>query len=840
MKKKRNRISRYGKVILVLMLAGLSLVGYLIFIRSKVHTKGEISLALAARQTALVLAEKDDIQAADQSRFSVEERDSWYVPYVSYLYEAGIWNPEEIKPDGTTLGNGMTVGELLKLMEKLLPEQKDTVSRSGTEMQTELNSEETLVSQEKEDMSNDPLDGVTEVQWQSFLDQLAAVYDTEGRLQEKELLVLGTSNQTEDAGAWEVCTDQGRFRFCGLTLSGLEDRLIRARVVGDELFSVEETVSETVTYQNVWLEKTENGELWVELYGISRKFPVTNAGEACQSSVADLTLEEGAIRTIFLKKERIRGTLQAVSDSALEIEGYGSVPLAESFHVYEIFDTVRELSPEELPVGSDQTEFVAAEGKICAALIGRSEAASEAIRVLLTDYKKGEIFHETAGFTCDRDFTIYYGEKSERHSAGETVEIGREDERFRFGAEAGTEAGAIRIEPDAGGKIGFTSFSRKYGQPWYEGSVELALQEEGILIINEVDLETYLCYVVPSEMPESYGLEALKAQAVCARSYARRQLEGSVYTGYHADVDDTTAFQVYNNTETDELTRQSVAETEGQVLTYEGNLITAYYYATSCGFGNDIQIWGGAEEQAPYLKSLYMEREAKEIPDLSREEVFRTFLDQSDEQNLEYHAPWYRWQTMVTADQLKTMVDQFLTGYAKEHRELISVGTDGTDPETETKTGSETEAKTGSEMETKMGSEMKAEALPETLGSIRQITVLERSGSGYVNRLRIEGDEGTMEILRPGTVRQLLGNTDLVYEKRDGSTADGRAILPSATIYLEEIREGETLAGYRIHGGGYGHGVGMSQTAASALAGSGYGYQEILGYFYPGCRVDNP
>ena len=150
------------------------------------------------------------------------------------------------------------------------------------------------------------------------------------------------------------------------------------------------------------------------------------------------------------------------------------------------------------------------------------------------------------------------------------------------------------------------------------------------------------------------------------------------------------------------------------------------------------------------------------------------------------------------------------------------------------------EAKTGSEMETKMGSEMKAEALPETLGSIRQITVLERSGSGYVNRLRIEGDEGTMEILRPGTVRQLLGNTDLVYEKRDGSTADGRAILPSATIYLEEIREGETLAGYRIHGGGYGHGVGMSQTAASALAGSSYGYQEILRYFYPGCRVDNP
>lgn len=113
----------------------------------------------------------------------------------------------------------------------------------------------------------------------------------------------------------------------------------------------------------------------------------------------------------------------------------------------------------------DQTEFVAAEGKICAALIGRSEAASEAIRVLLTDYKKGEIFHETAGFTCDRDFTIYYGEKSERHPAGETVEIGREDERFQSGAEAGTEAGteagAIRIEPDARRKNRIHQFLQK-------------------------------------------------------------------------------------------------------------------------------------------------------------------------------------------------------------------------------------------------------------------------------------------------------------------------------------------------------------------------------------------
>ncbi|MCI9068655.1 MAG: hypothetical protein HFI65_08335, partial [Lachnospiraceae bacterium] len=60
---------------------------------------------------------------------------------------------------------------------------------------------------------------------------------------------------------------------------------------------------------------------------------------------------------------------------------------------------------------------------------------------------------------------------------------------------------------------------------------------------------------------------------------------------------------------------------------------------------------------------------------------------------------------------------------------------------------------------------------------------------------------------------------------------------PSASVWLEELKDGETLTGYLFHGGGYGHGVGMSQTGASALAGQGKGYEEILQYFYPGTEI---
>ena len=62
-------------------------------------------------------------------------------------------------------------------------------------------------------------------------------------------------------------------------------------------------------------------------------------------------------------------------------------------------------------------------------------------------------------------------------------------------------------------------------------------REEGLILINTLPLETYLCYVVPSEMPSSYPIEALKAQAVCARCYAMLQMENSRCEEFGADLD---------------------------------------------------------------------------------------------------------------------------------------------------------------------------------------------------------------------------------------------------------------------------------------------------------------
>lgn len=153
--------------------------------------------------------------------------------------------------------------------------------------------------------------------------------------------------------------------------------------------------------------------------------------------------------------------------------------------------------------------------------------------------------------------------------------------------------------------ITVTSIQRNYGNPTYKGILKIkkAENQEALYLINELPLETYLEGVVPSEMPSSYHQEALKAQAVCARTYAWKQMENSCLEKYGADVDDSVNFQVYQNQAQAETTDDAVACTKGQVMTHNGELIQAYYFSTSAGTTSTDQIWG-ADSAAPYLKSV--------------------------------------------------------------------------------------------------------------------------------------------------------------------------------------------------------------------------------------------
>ena len=138
----------------------------------------------------------------------------------------------------------------------------------------------------------------------------------------------------------------------------------------------------------------------------------------------------------------------------------------------------------------------------------------------------------------------------------------------------------------------------------YRGSVEVfGNSRNTFTIVNELPLEEYLLGVVPNELsPTTFGqLEALKAQAVAARTYIIRNLGQYRQEGY--DICDTDSCQVYFGAGTeDPLATRAVTETRGVIATYNGQPINALYSST-CG-GRTEDSGNIFEEKLPYLVSV--------------------------------------------------------------------------------------------------------------------------------------------------------------------------------------------------------------------------------------------
>ncbi|MGL5055235.1 MAG: SpoIID/LytB domain-containing protein [Fusobacteriaceae bacterium] len=142
-------------------------------------------------------------------------------------------------------------------------------------------------------------------------------------------------------------------------------------------------------------------------------------------------------------------------------------------------------------------------------------------------------------------------------------------------------------------KVDSITRSLKTRNPSYRGDFEIVpYGKTSLLLINIVDIEDYLLQVVGSEMPISFGLEALKVQAVAARTYAVNGVLEGKYRKYNFDLVDTVASQVYNNLDEADIVRNAVRATKGRVLTYNGKIIPTFFYSTSGGYSATPQeIW---------------------------------------------------------------------------------------------------------------------------------------------------------------------------------------------------------------------------------------------------------
>lgn len=731
------------------------------------HNGNYVSRALAGKALALGMTDRETCEAwedENESNFPSSLKGQWYVKYLDYLIGNGYMelpgdeDGEERQADMEDFAAGaITYGEVAYAAEQV----ESGLSRALG------------VSRKK---YSDP---IPKEEWWLFYETFLKQADPEGTVQTKTIALYGTPANVEGAESWTAYTSEGELQFEGLSLDAYIDHEIEVCIRGMDIIRMERDVSDEVVYKNAWLiPDGEKNRMEVYIGGTVREFPLEDAVEEEAGGVlADVSLKDGKIRKLSLKKDTIEGKVLAVRDNAIEIEGYGNVAITDDFKVYKTYGTVKEARKKDILVGYDIQKFVVEDKRICAALLVKSFDARN-IRVLLMDTGFQSIFHDTVTLKCSVPMKVVLGDYEFTVEAGEKFTVFDGDERLRRSDRR------FIIEPEDPTKsIDVTTIERGQGTPSYQGTLEISQEKEGLLLLNDLDVEDYLTRVVPSEMPASYEMEALKAQAVCARTYAYRQIKANAYSQYGAHVDDSTNYQVYNNTASSERTDTAVMETYGQMVFYGDNPAETYYFSTSCGHTTDGTIWGADQSAVPYLKGVSLTDGRTVMKELRDNESFEKFIRDKDEKTYDSTFPMYRWETKITNRSL----EEKITG----------------------------------------------------IGEIQALAVTERGTGGIAKKLKVYGSEGETVISGESQIRSTLGSTELVYKKNDGKTLTGWSNLPSAYIAIDETARDEEsgLRTFTIWGGGYGHGVGMSQNGAQQMAREGMDYEDILTFFYDGVEI---
>ena len=319
----------------------------------------------------------------------------------------------------------------------------------------------------------------------------------------------------------------------------------------------------------------------------------------------------------------------------------------------------------------------------------------------------------------------------------------------------------------------------------YPGKIQLHYTSEGLQVTDYVPLEEYIKGVITSEMPKSYGLEALKAQAICARSYVLCRAETYAYEEAMAQVDDTVSYQVYGNNWAGGDALTAVDETAGVVVKdSEGNIANTWFYSTSCGYS---QTQKAAE--FPYLARTYISltgtdplkkagvSTADDVveTDNNFEASFSDYIRNADPDALECDTPYFRWEGELNASLLDS----------------------------------------------------------SEKGKFKSMTVSKRSTGGAITSITLQFEQGYDIIEGEYNIRKKLGPAVKTVKLNNNSNKD-ITLLPSSAFSFDKTDEG-----YKLYGGGFGHGCGMSQNAAKELASEGKSYIDILKFFYKDCKVEH-
>ncbi len=345
--------------------------------------------------------------------------------------------------------------------------------------------------------------------------------------------------------------------------------------------------------------------------------------------------------------------------------------------------------------------------------------------------------------------------------------------------------GNVKVTPkEVNGKVS----SLQYKGKKYRGSIIMqSFEESDVTVINELSLDHYLYSVVPSEMPASWHIEALKAQAVAARNFALVTMGRHAAHGF--DLCSTEHCQAYNGlAQENSNSTEAVNATKDKVITYNGVLISAFYHSSSGGHTEDSEnVWGAKTD---YIRGV--------------------------EDKFSLGSPHDNWPVELNRAELKEKLAQSGVdlGEIRDVR-ILECSKFGRVTKLEVKGSKDTTVFEKEKIRSILGTrllksiwyDLKTDADVFVRGSI-----LNSAEKGRTSNMYVVSASGKTVVKGKGNKVSVKGMND----------TKAYNVIPDK---------------YTFDGKGFGHGLGMSQYGAKGMAEAGYNYQKILEHYYQNAKV---
>ena len=274
-------IKRNVILILICIALVVSLIVYQIKTANKETNpdKNVVTAGQVARAVSLIYHTTDECKEMED--YFKGTSDGWYVPYMNAMYSDTFYLTKDVKPTDSSASASFTYADLERLLTNIGVADKE------------------VWAYVKNNKASNPI--VTK-EWNEIYEKLVSLLDTEVRISEKNICIVGTVANVPTMDKWHTVTTGGTYLFTGLSIDYYIDREVSALVKDNEILCIKEQESKDVTYYNSWIITAENGRLKAYIEGAVREFDIGDRELVYSGVAASIVLENKKLKDIKVRR----------------------------------------------------------------------------------------------------------------------------------------------------------------------------------------------------------------------------------------------------------------------------------------------------------------------------------------------------------------------------------------------------------------------------------------------------------------------------------------------------------------------------------------------------------